>query len=477
MAELAQEVFYDDSDFSAPSDDVGASEIFTGTETKTAAQLLEYFVESGYATVEHVLTALEELDLPPIEQATFFDMLEEANVVLSSDDETEPPVVESTAVNMSDNYEIYRSTAGNHKILSAQEEISLSRRIQRGDTAAKNELISNNLKLVMSIAPRYLRRDISIEDLVQEGNLGLIRAVEKFDWRKGFKFSTYATWWIRQGMRRAIHDTSRTIRLPIHQYDRMIQLQKVEEDILRAERRAPTMEELMYYTGLPEDEILLIMQAPLTVSANAPLGDSPDSDEMIDLLTDESRSVAEEAAHKVRTKRLLSAIRQLPATQREVIHLRFGLADDIQMTRKDLAKKLGLSDTTISNYEKEALKSLQAILQPDQELFVESEGEYEIDDSVDSLGSLPINERFAPPEYELTQLTPTENIVLGFWLEVADDVPKGKTPKYAVAKKMKANINTVRCYIVSIKQKLGAETYEEVISLAKEAMNQLNPVE
>jgi RNA polymerase primary sigma factor len=253
---------------------------------------------------------------------------------------------------------LFMSRAGRYPLLTAAEEVALAKRIERGDAAAKERMINSNLRLVISIAKRYQGRDLPLLDLIQEGCIGLNRAVEKFDWRRGFKFSTYATWWIRQACQRAISNQSRTIRLPAHVHERRLKLARVSAQLKNRLGREPTREELAEaagYTPLHVDEALDVAEAP--VSLNQAVG-SEDDGELGDLFSDPNADdPAEEAADSLRRLAVRRSLAKLPERERRLLELRFGF-DGESATLEAIGKELGMSRERVRQLETEAMARL-----------------------------------------------------------------------------------------------------------------------
>jgi RNA polymerase primary sigma factor len=254
----------------------------------------------------------------------------------------------------------YLEEIGRHKLLTAAEEIELAQRIEKGDLAAKERMMTANLRLVVSLAKRYQDRGLPLFDLIQEGNVGLMRAVEKFDYRKGFKFSTYAVWWIRQSLARALADKGRTIRLPVHIAERLHRVQRTERKLMLKLGRDVTDEELAEELGLTVEEVALVRgELPGTVSIHAPVGE--DEAELGDFIEDRaSLSPFEETAQVLDRAAIDLALENLPGGERRVIQLRYGLEDGYNRTLAELGDELGVSRERVRQIEAEALMKLRA---------------------------------------------------------------------------------------------------------------------
>jgi RNA polymerase primary sigma factor len=274
-----------------------------------------------------------------------------------ADEPTAPAHVQAPVP--TDALSLFMHRAGRYPLLTAAEEVALAKRVERGDAQAKERMINSNLRLVISIAKRYQRKDLPLLDLVQEGVIGLNRAVEKFDWRKGFKFSTYATWWIRQACQRAISNQSATIRIPTHVNERRVKLARAETRLEAKLGRKPTREELAEESELElvhVEEALDAVQA--NVSLNRPVG-SEDDGELGDLFGDEgAASPEDEAVDSVRRREVRRAIASLPERQRRIVELRFGIGGEPQALEA-IGKELGITRERVRQLEAEALARLQ----------------------------------------------------------------------------------------------------------------------
>ena len=268
----------------------------------------------------------------------------------------------SVDVPTTDPVRMYLKEIGRVKLLTAQQEVSLAKRIERGDIRAKHELTEANLRLVVSIAKRYHTDGMSFLDLIQEGNLGLIRAVEKFDYRKGHKFSTYATWWIRQAITRAIADKARTIRIPVHMVEKINKLIRVQRQLLQNMGREPAPEEIATEMGMSHGEIREILRiSQTTVSLETPIGEEEDS-ELGDFIEDEDAVRSFDAvALQLDRDGVNEALAVLPYRERKVIELRFGLKGEHPRTLEEVAKRFGVTRERIRQIEAKALAKLQAI--------------------------------------------------------------------------------------------------------------------
>jgi RNA polymerase primary sigma factor len=245
-----------------------------------------------------------------------------------------------------------------HALLTAAEEIELAQRIERGDLEAKNRMINANLRLVVAQARRYQGHGLPLEDLVQEGMLGLIRAVEKFDWRRGFKFSTYGTLWIRQSIQRGLQNSGRTIRLPVHVAQRQVKVRKVESELSTKLGRDPTDEEIAAVAELPIEQVVEIREVSRALpSLDQPVGDDGEA-ALGDLLPSDRPQPDEEVADSLREQQVAEIVAQLPEPERKVIELRFGLSGDEPRTVRQAGKELGLTPKQAGELENQALRRL-----------------------------------------------------------------------------------------------------------------------
>jgi RNA polymerase primary sigma factor len=256
---------------------------------------------------------------------------------------------------------LYLHNIGRVPLLTREDEVRLAKRVEQNDMAAKSALIEANLRLVVSVAKRYQGRGLTLLDLIQEGNMGLIRAVEKFDWRRGFKFSTYATWWIRQSMTRALADQSRTIRIPVHMVERLNKVARARRELSQELERDPSPEEIGAKVDMPSDkveELLKMSQDP--VSLQAPVGVGEDTAEFGDFISDEAGDRPDELVSKaLRDEDVQELLRGLPQRERRVIELRYGLDPEGPMTLEEIGKKVGLTRERVRQIEVKTLQMLK----------------------------------------------------------------------------------------------------------------------
>jgi RNA polymerase primary sigma factor len=304
---------------------------------------------------------LDEEELGAVRAELATREIEIASSARAEDEAPEPAAPRTTssdAVVSTDSLTLFMNEIGRHKLLTAAEEVELAKRIERGDTSAKTRMINSNLRLVVSIAKRYQGHGLPLGDLIQEGIIGLNRAVEKFDWRRGFKFSTYATWWIRQACQRAISNQSRTIRVPAHVHERRVKLARVGRRLEAERGREATNEELAEASGLElqhVEEALGAVEA--SVSLNQTVGDDGDG-ELGDLFADPAAvDPADEAGETLRRQAVREALRTLPELERRVVELRFGF-DGQQRSLEEIARELRISRERVRQVERNGFAQL-----------------------------------------------------------------------------------------------------------------------
>ena len=305
--------------------------------------------------------ALDELGLEPAQFDEFYAALDEAQIEVVHADEVEGEL-DAAAEITTDALQLFLKDIGKVPLLTAAQEVELAKRIERGDHGAKQSMVEANLRLVVSIAKRYRNQGLPFLDLIQEGTIGLVRAAEKFDYRKGFKFSTYATWWIRQAVARAIADKGRTIRMPVHVVEKLNRIMRSERK-LRAERgREPTTEEIARDLDMTSDEVEHIRRSAQTpVSLEKPVGDEEES-EFGHFLADQSAALPDEAAEttlrKETLKRILCA---LAPRERRVLELRYGLDGQHPRTLDEVGRTFNVTRERVRQIENQSLKKLQAL--------------------------------------------------------------------------------------------------------------------
>src|SRR5215471_16777195 len=330
--------------------------------------------EKGYVTYDEVAAALEEIELTKEQLEDFYTYLLEHNIELLDAESRQTaqqdaalhgekaPELDLTVEPSLDSLRLYLREIGKVSLLTADQEVSLAKRIERGDMAAKQQMIEANLRLVVSIAKSYLGRGLSFLDLIQEGSLGLIRAVEKFDYRKGYKFSTYATWWIRQAVTRAIADKGRTIRIPVHMVEKLNKVVHVERQLVQQLGREPTPDEIaleLETTVREVRDVLRMAQQP--ISLEKPIGEEEES-ELGDFVEDQTaESPFELAAEHLRRENLRRALAALPEREREVIEMRFGLTGERPYTLEEVGRAFNVTRERIRQIENHTLKKLEAL--------------------------------------------------------------------------------------------------------------------
>ncbi|MGZ6581858.1 MAG: sigma-70 family RNA polymerase sigma factor [Gaiellaceae bacterium] len=329
--------------------------------------LLEQGEDAGCLNLSAVSEFLQEADLDEDQTTGFFEQLQERGIDLT-DDCARPDAIGSTYVNgdlavaTTDALQLFLNEAGRYKLLTAPEEVELAKRIERGDKEAKDLMINSNLRLVISIAKKYQGHGISLLDLIQEGIIGLIRAVEKFDHRKGFKFSTYATWWIRQAVQRGVANKSRTIRIPVHIVEREQKIARAERDLVAKLGRQPTDLELAKAAKLPLKQVHEVKSAARAVtSLDKPIGEG-DSGSFGDLFAAEQVHTEEEVEVSLREETLRRALDELPERDRRVLELRYGLKGDHEpMSLEAIGKELGVTRERVRQIEANALETLSML--------------------------------------------------------------------------------------------------------------------
>jgi RNA polymerase primary sigma factor len=337
--------------------------------TEEAQRLLESGYRTGSLDAEEVATALDELDLEPAQMDEFYAALEEARitVVTAADDEPEPDAAEADVEITTDALQLFLKDIGRVPLLTAAQEVELAKRIERGDHDAKQAMVEANLRLVVSIAKRYRNQGLPFLDLIQEGTIGLVRAAEKFDHRKGFKFSTYATWWIRQAVARAIADKGRTIRMPVHVVEKLNRIMRSERK-LRAERgREPTTEEIALDLDMTLEEVEHIRRsAQIPVSLEKPVGDDEES-EFGHFLADETTPLPDELAETtLQREALRSILGALSERERRVLELRYGLDGQQPRTLDEVGRAFNVTRERIRQIEHQGLKKLRALADAQQ---------------------------------------------------------------------------------------------------------------
>ena len=326
--------------------------------------LLDQGEELGCLNLSAVSEFLQEADLDDEQTAGFFEQLEERGIPLT-DDCARADAIGSTYVNgdlavaTTDALQLFLNEAGRYKLLTAAEEVELAKRIERGDKEAKDLMINSNLRLVVSIAKKYQGHGISLLDLIQEGIIGLIRAVEKFDWRRGYKFSTYATWWIRQAVQRGVANKSRTIRIPVHIVEREQKIARAERELTPKLERPPTDEEIATAAKLSLKHVKEVRAAAKAVtSLDRPVGAEGDTS-FGELIAGEEAEPSEEVHVNLAERALRKAVEGLPEREREVVKLRYGMNGDRDpQSLEEIGRTLGITRERVRQIEAQALARL-----------------------------------------------------------------------------------------------------------------------
>ncbi len=340
-------------------------------------ELLELGKQKGQLSNQDILDAIGEIDFEPEQLERLYDAIEQQGIEIVEDmgdikiDDLDLNFSEDKDDDLSthspepgiandDPVKVYLKEIGRVPLLSSEEEIDLAIRISDGDVAAKQRLSEANLRLVVSIAKRYLGRGMQFLDLIQEGNLGLIKAVEKFDYTKGFKFSTYATWWIRQAITRAIADQARTIRIPVHMVETINKVKKVQSQLLHQNGHEPTAEEISAEIDMPVDKVREIMRvAQEPVSLETPIGEEEDS-HLGDFIPDnDAPAPADAASHTMLREQLSDVLSTLTPREAKVLKLRFGLEDGRSRTLEEVGKEFNVTRERIRQIEAKALRKLR----------------------------------------------------------------------------------------------------------------------
>ncbi len=336
-------------------------------------ELVELGRSKGKLTEQEIMDAMEAFDFDPEVMNKLYEALEQHNVQVVEDfdaaaldtdfsintTETEEPE-QTEAVAIDDPVKVYLKEIGKVPLLTPEEETALAMRIIEGDDRAKQRLSEANLRLVVSIAKRYVGRGMQFLDLIQEGNLGLIKAVEKFDYTKGFKFSTYATWWIRQAITRAIADQARTIRIPVHMVETINKVKKVSSQLLHKNGHEPSAEEIAEELAMPVDKVREIMRvAQEPVSLETPIGEEEDSHLGDFIPDDEAPAPADAASHTLLKEQLEEVLSSLTDREAKVLRLRFGLADGRPRTLEEVGQEFAVTRERIRQIEAKALRKLR----------------------------------------------------------------------------------------------------------------------
>jgi RNA polymerase primary sigma factor len=331
-------------------------------ETEELRSLLEAAQAAGSVDADVLTLALDELDLEPAQVDDFHRALDELNVEVTIAAAEVPELDETTQEMSTDALQLFLKDIGKVRLLTAAREVELAKRIETGDLRAKEQMVEANLRLVVSIAKRYRNQGLPFLDLIQEGTIGLVRAVEKFDWRRGYKFSTYATWWISQSLTRAIADKGRTIRMPVHIVDKHHKIVRSERKLRSELHRDPTTEEIAFDLDIPCEQVEHIMRSAQTpVSLERPVGDEEET-EFGSLLPDANSPLPDEVVDQtLRGEHLHRVLSTLTHRERRILELRFGLSGEIPRTLDEVGAAFNVTRERIRQIENQSLKKLRAM--------------------------------------------------------------------------------------------------------------------
>jgi RNA polymerase primary sigma factor len=346
-------------------------------EAEELQRLIEQGLEKGFLTYDEIVTGLDDAELTKEQVEDFYTYLIDHSIELVEgvehkalpheepvpvEEEKSAPKLDLSVEPSLDSLRLYLREIGKVPLLTADQEVSLAKLIERGDMHAKQHMIEANLRLVVSIAKGYLGRGLSFLDLIQEGSLGLIRAVEKFDYRKGYKFSTYATWWIRQAVTRAIADKARTIRIPVHMVEKLNKVVHIERQLVQRLGREPLPEEIAEELEITTDEVREILRmSQMPISLEKPIGEDDDSS-LGDFVPDEqAESPFDTASLSLRREDVEQALSALPDRERRVIELRYGLDGTQPCTLEEVGQAFGVTRERIRQIENNTLKKLESL--------------------------------------------------------------------------------------------------------------------
>src|SRR5687767_4377599 len=328
-------------------------------------QLLDAAEQAGSLKASELAEIVDAHELDALEQDALYRELDRRGIEVveePKDEEPAPaPAAPTPQETTTDALQLFLREAGRHALLTAPQEVELAKKIERGDMDAKERMIQSNLRLVVSIAKNYRNQGLPFVDLIQEGTLGLIRAVEKFDWRRGFKFSTYATWWIRQAVARALADKARTIRMPVHIVERLQKINRADRQLWTQLGREPTLDEIADEASLTVQQVLEVRAAArASTSLDAPVGDGDDA-VFGDFVAGDEPLPEETVELNLRSEALRTALAALPPREREVVVMRYGLGGSEPQTLEEIGRRLGLTRERVRQIELESLRRLASL--------------------------------------------------------------------------------------------------------------------
>jgi RNA polymerase primary sigma factor len=328
------------------------------------AALVEHGEEHGCVSASELSELVQRLELDDEDTETLLERLEAAGIDITDDcsraiEEEVTYTNQQVAAATTDSVQLFLNEAGRYPLLTAAQEVEIAKRVETGDKDAKDLLVNSNLRLVVSIAKRYQGHGLTLLDLIQEGIIGLIRAAEKFDWRKGFKFSTYATWWIRQAVQRGVANKARVIRIPVHIVEREQRITRAERALVAKLERAPTDAELAEAAKLPVKQVREVRAAARAVaSLDRPIGED-DSASFGDLFASEERTPEEQVEVELTERALHNAVAELPEREQQILNLRYGLSGTSDpKSLEEIGRILGITRERVRQLEKEALRRL-----------------------------------------------------------------------------------------------------------------------
>ena len=326
-------------------------------------QLLDAAEQAGSLEASALAEIVETHELDALEQDAVYRELDRRGIELveAAKEEEPPPAPPAPQESTTDALQLFLREAGRHALLTAAQEVELAKKIEAGDMRAKQHMIQANLRLVVSIAKNYRNQGLPFLDLIQEGTLGLIRAVEKFDWRRGFKFSTYATWWIRQAVARALADKARTIRMPVHIVERLQKMNRAERTLWTQLGREPSLEEIAEEASLPLQQAIEVRAAArASTSLDQPVGDAEDA-VFGDFVAGDEPLPEDQVELSLRSQALQEALCALSERERQVVVLRYGLTDAEPKTLEEIGRRLGLTRERVRQIELDSLKRLASL--------------------------------------------------------------------------------------------------------------------